>query len=151
MDQESSLRVFLDSNVIISGLYKKDSPPGQILRLFTKGDIKVVVSQHVLEEVIGTIKEKFPEIIFDLNTMLIRSKPDVVAAPGEQDVKRWGNKISIGDAEILAAAVLARPHYLITGDNHFLHNIALKQGLGFEIVSPVQFLEYYLIRQLNNA
>jgi predicted nucleic acid-binding protein len=58
---EPKPRVFLDSNVIFSGLYSPKGAPGIIPEHFIKGDISVVVSQQVLEEIIRTVKEKLPD------------------------------------------------------------------------------------------
>ena len=54
-------RVFLDSNVVFSGVHSPEGAPGIILEHFVKGSISVVVSQQVLEEVVRTIKAKLSQ------------------------------------------------------------------------------------------
>jgi hypothetical protein len=136
-------RVFLDSNVIFSGLYSPDGAPGVILEHFVKGNVAIVVSQQVLEEVIRTIKEKLPDVLTALRRLLVNTPPEVVADPKLRDIELWTKKLYLGDAAILAAAVAAQPDYFITGDRHFLDNQEIAENAGLKIVTPAQFLEVW--------
>jgi len=133
-------RVFLDSNVIFSGLYSPRGTPGAILEHFIRGNISVVVSQQVLEEVIRTLKEKLPEALPALKRLLVGVPPEVQADPTPKEIDRWAEKLHVADAAILAAAVAAQPDYFITGDKHFLENPGIAQETGLHIVTPSQFL-----------
>ena len=134
-------RVFLDSNVIFSGLYSSQGAPGTILEHFIKGNISVIVSQQVLEEVIRTIKEKFLEALPTLKRLMVSVPPEVAADPPLKEIKRWAKIIPVADIAILAAAVAAQPNYFITGDNHFIENPDLAKVAGLKIVTPAQFLK----------
>ena len=136
-------RVFLDSNVVFSGLYSPDGAPGVILEHFVKGNLRVVVSQQVLEEVIRTIKEKLPDVLTALRGLLVNTPPEVVADPKLPYIERWTEKLHLGDAAILAAAIVAQPDYFITGDRHFLDNQEIAENAGLKIVTPAQFLEVW--------
>ncbi len=135
------LRVFLDANVIFSGLYSSHGAPGAILELFIKGRINVVISQQVLEEVIRTIKEKLPGALPALKRLLVNAPPEVTADPSSEAIQYWANEINPADAAILAAAIAAKPDYFISGDNHFLANPAILEKAGLNIVAPAQFLK----------
>ncbi len=134
------MRVFLDTNVIFSGLYSSQGAPGAILRHFIEGHIRVVVSQQVLEEVIRTIKEKLPEALPALKRLLVNAPPEVGADPSSEAIQHWTKELHPADAAILAAAIAAKPDYFITGDNHFLENQTIKEKAGLNIVTPAQFL-----------
>lgn len=134
-------RVFLDSNVIFSGLYSPEGPPGIILEHFVRGSISVVVSQQVLEEVIRAVKKKLPNSLPALRRLLVNTPLEVAANPELSDIKRWAKKLPIGDAAILAAAIAAEPDYFITGDRHFIENPDIVKQTGLTIVMPVQFLK----------
>ena len=138
---KSKPRVFLDSNVIFSGLYSSKGAPGAILKHFVKGSISVVVSQQVLEEVIRTVKEKLPDSLPALRRLLVNTPPEVAADPELSDIKRWTKKLHLGDAAILAAAITAQPDYFITGDRHFIENPDIAKETGLTIVMPAQFLK----------
>ncbi len=134
-------RVFLDSNVIFSGLYSSDGAPGIILEHFIEGRIRVVVSQQVLEEVIRAVKEKLPEALPSLRTLLLNTPPEVVADPNLPDIERWTKKLHLGDAAILAAVISSQPDYFITGDRHFFDDQEIAETAGLKIVTPAEFLE----------
>jgi putative PIN family toxin of toxin-antitoxin system len=134
-------RVFLDTNVIFSGLYSSQRAPGAILEYFIEGRISVVVSQQVLEELIHTIKEKIPKALPALKRFLINAPPEVGADPSPEAIQRWAKKIHPADAAILAAAIEVKPDYFITGDHHFLENPDIIEKSGLNIVSPAQFLK----------
>ncbi len=138
---KSKPRVFLDSNVFFSGLYSPEGAPGIILEYFVKGNISVVVSQQVLEEVIRTVKEKLPDALPALRRLLVNTPPEVVADPQLPDIKRWIKKLHPGDAAILAAAIAAQPDYFITGDRHFIENPDIVKETGLTIIMPAQFLK----------
>ena len=137
---KSKPRVFLDSNVIFSGLYSPEGAPGIILEHFVKGSISVVVSQQVLEEVIRTVKEKLPDSLPALSRLLVNSPPEVAGDPKLPDTKLWTKKLHPGDAAILAAAINAQPDYFITGDRHFVENLDIVKETGLAIVTPAEFL-----------
>lgn len=134
-------RVFLDSNVIFSGLYSPEGAPGIILEHFVKGSISVVVSQQVLEEVVRTVKAKLPGALPALRRLLVSAPPEVVADPQRQESERWTNRLPLGDAAILAAAIGAQPDYFITGDKHFTDVPAIAEEARLLVVTPAQFLE----------
>ena len=133
-------RVFLDSNVVFSGLYSPEGAPGIILEHFVKGSIRVVVSQQVLEEVVRTIRSNLPGALPALRALLVSIPPEVVADPTPQDMKYWMKKLPLGDAAILAAAIGAQPDYFVTGDKHFAEDQSIAREAGLHIVSPADFL-----------
>ena len=139
---KSKPRVFLDSNVVFSGLYSSQGAPGTILEHFIRGNISVVVSQQVLEEVIRTTREKLPEALPALRRLLVNVPPEVAADPKPEAIERWTGRLSIGDAVILAAAIATKPDYFVTGDNHFIENPGIAEETGLHIVTPAQFLKF---------
>jgi len=134
-------RVFLDSNVIFSGLYSPEGAPGIILEHFVKGSVRVVVSQQVLEEVVRTVRAKLPDALPTLKRLLVSIPPEVMADPGREEIERWMKKLPLGDAAILAAAIGAQPDYFITGDKHLTQSPAIGDEAGLRIVIPAHFLE----------
>ena len=134
------MRIFLDSNVIISGIYSKAGPPGKILDLHTAGRIQIVVCKFVLEEVIRNIRVKRSKGIPALYAFLSNAPPTVAVDPGINEILLWAKYLSQEDAIILAAAIHARVDFFITGDKHF-HSAALKsQKLNLKILTPAEFI-----------
>lgn len=141
MQPEHKPRVFLDSNVIFSGIYSPQGPAGIILEHFINGKIDIVISQQVLEEEARTIKEKLPEALSALQTLLINSTPEIIKDPLFEDIARWFELINNEDASILAAAIAAQPDYLVTGDKHFFENRNIARQTELSIATPAQFLQ----------
>ena len=141
MQPRARPRVFLDSNVIFSGLYSAEGAPGIILRHFVEGRIRVVISQQVLEEVVRTIKEKLPEALPVLRKLLVSTPPEIRKDPTPGEVSYWTEVVQSEDAPILAAALAAQPDCLVTGDKHFLENPIIMEKSGLHIVTPAQFLK----------
>ncbi len=132
--------VFLDSNVIFSGLHSPGGAPGTILELMLDGRIEVVVSSQILEEVVRTFSKKLPQALPALREFLLNSPMSVVSDPEPGDCRRWTGALSTGDASIMAAAVRAESDFLVTGDSHFLKNDSLLKS-GLSICSPAQLLD----------
>ncbi|RJO62919.1 MAG: putative toxin-antitoxin system toxin component, PIN family [Dehalococcoidia bacterium] len=133
-------RVFLDTNVIFSGLYSHGGAPGVIIEAFVKGEIKAVISQQVLEELVRTVKEKLPVVIPVLKAMLVNSPPEIVPDPSAAEIKTWASLLEAGDAAILAAVISSRADYFVTGDNHFFENRDVIKKAGISILTPAQFI-----------
>jgi putative PIN family toxin of toxin-antitoxin system len=129
-------RIFLDSNVILSGLYSPRNAPGKILEYFIEGRIRVVISQQILEEIVRAVKNKLPGVLPLLNTLLVNSPPEIVADPETAEIRRWTGLIHPEDA-----AISAEPDYFITGDNDFLENPTISTESGLKIITPAQFLK----------
>ena len=140
-------RVFLDTNVIFSGLYSASGAPARIIDLYAEGRITVVVSQLVLDELVAALKAKRPAILPVLLDLLTSTLPEIVADPPSAEVARWLPVIhDSDDAPILAAAVAARPDALVTGNTrHFLDNPEVARQSGLRIMTPAQFMASTLL------
>ena len=94
-----------------------------------------------MDEVIRTIKEKLPEGLPALRKLLVNAPPEIRKDPTPEEIKRWSGLLDIGDAAILAVAVVAQPDYFVTGDRHFTENPEIAKEAGLNIVTPAQFIE----------
>ncbi|MDQ0285599.1 putative PIN family toxin of toxin-antitoxin system [Desulfofundulus luciae] len=135
------MRVVLDTNVIISGIFVPNGPPGMIVDFWAKGKLTVVISQSLLEEYlevllrpkfnkVGTINERqgILEQFLDLeNTVLV--SPDFQLNVIENDPD---------DNRVLECALEGGVQYIVSGDEHLL---ALKEFQGIIIVSPAEFVK----------
>ncbi|MDP2918665.1 MAG: putative toxin-antitoxin system toxin component, PIN family [Dehalococcoidia bacterium] len=143
MPAKPSPLVFLDTNVLFSGLYSPNGPSGRILKHYITGKIRIVVSQLVLEEVVRTIKEKLPVALPAFRILLLNSPPVIVKDPTAAEIARWSKVIDVADAAILASAVTIKPDYLVTGDKHFFANKATVKKARLKIVTPAQFVKEF--------
>ena len=140
MAASADLRIFLDSNVIISGIYSPDGPPARILSLHANAKLKIIVCQLIVEEVIRTLREKKPDALPALQLFLTNAPPEIIKNPPLKEVQRWTDLLHFEDAVILAAALSAEPDYFVTGDRHFHSQPSPAEKSGLHIVTPAQML-----------
>ena len=89
MKNNKKLKVFLDSNVFISGLYSEKGAPGQIINNYISGRIDVTISQKVLNEIIIVLNKKLPSVLNLLQNFLLTYPPEIVKDPSAEAVKKW--------------------------------------------------------------
>ena len=133
-------RVFLDTNVIISGLHSRDGAPAQILHLHSTGAIRAVVSQLVLEEAVRVARAKLPAIQHRLRDWLFAATPEVAAEPRDNDVVEVAAVVNFDDAPIVAAALAAGVDYFVTGDRRLLREFRVAQTT-ITVLTPRELVE----------
>ena len=140
MAEQPDHRIFVDSNVLISGMYSPEGTPAKILHLHTSGRVTIVISQLILTETVFTVREKKPAAISALNVFLTNSPPEIVKNPSIDQVKKWIEYLHFEDAVIFAAAISAEPEYFVTGDKHFHSTLSLPEKSGLRILTPAQLI-----------
>ena len=139
---KNDLRVVVDTNVLISGLFGiKDSPSSQILKAIRSQKIILVTSPVILEEVGEVInREKIVKLtkmapgerVEFIDKLIERSE----VTAGKQLLQEVGRDIK--DDKFLACAVETKADYIITGDQDLL---VLKAYEGIKIMTPREFLK----------
>jgi predicted nucleic acid-binding protein len=141
MTENPEHRIFIDSNVLISGIFSPKGAPARILNLHASGYLKIVVSQLILMETVLTLREKKPDAIPALNEFLTSCPPEIVMNPPIEQVNKWAAYLSFADAAVFAAAIAAESEYFVTGDRHFYSNASLAEKSGISIVTPAQLIK----------
>ena len=141
MVSEGSPRVFLDTNVLFSGLRTPGGNPHRILEAATAEDIRAVVSEGVLVELIRNIRRKAPGQIADLERLLTGTHLEVVPEPSARDTEPWSRAGLGSDAPVVAAAVLAEVDYFCTGDQRLLDKASLVGKAGLPVVTSGELVE----------
>ena len=112
------LRVVLDTNVLISAILF-GGKPRQILEIAIRGEIRLCLSEPILEELQGVLqRSKFdysPEMLQFILTELM----------GIADFVNPSETLNViledtDDNRILECAVEAKANYIISGDSHLL-------------------------------
>ena len=132
-------RVFLDTNVIFSGLYSDSGPPARTLRLHAQRLILIVISRQVLAELVRTLRRKLPAALPALRTFLLNAPPEVIPDPPHGAVATLQPSVNPMDAPIIAAALSSGAEFLVSGDLRFLREV---RGLNPQTrpVSPLELL-----------
>lgn len=142
----SDINLFLDSNVILSGLLSSPRGAGAPRILLDLLGLKVpllkgMTGQYNLEEIERDLKRRFPQLWPVYHEYLPKMNLQIIEVPPYEEVVPFLNLMSPKDAPVLASARMGGAHYLVTGD---------KKGFPRDVVSPIllatpsQFLEKIL-------
>ncbi|HEV2484126.1 MAG TPA: putative toxin-antitoxin system toxin component, PIN family [Terracidiphilus sp.] len=130
------LRVVLDTDVLVSGLAYPESVPGLILSGSQHGELGVVLSRYILDEMVRVLP-RLKRI--KLSPAEIRDLADsfmFIAEIVEPSGKLEKDRRDKADASALQTLRAAQADYLITGDKDLL---ALTER--YPIVTPAAFWE----------
>lgn len=130
-----TLRVVLDTNVLVSGLAYPGSTPGRIVAAWRHGALDVVLSRYILDELarvlprlnhrLGWQPNDFTDLIDILALTTDLVEPAALAGNTARDV---------ADLPVLGTFLAAQADCLITGDKDLL---ALADR--YAILSPAEF------------
>ncbi len=138
------LEVFLDTSAILAGLNSPNGAAGVILAACFAKQITPIISPGVIEEANRNIGLKFPLLVTAWQSFLLLP-PKVTKNPSIKQVHEAFEILPTSDAPILAAAIAAKPDFLITWNiRHFMRKEVLGT-VNFSILTPGDFLQY--IRQ----
>lgn len=134
-------RIVLDTSVLISFLLTRGSTISRILDRWESGDIEVVVSPGIIEELKRVAAEKRiagklkPGALDDLLQSL---QEGALLIPGQLELP--GATPDPGDDMVIACAVEGEASYIITRDPHLL---GLREYEGILILDPEQFVSFF--------
>ncbi|MCL5063488.1 MAG: PIN domain-containing protein [Firmicutes bacterium] len=141
-EESRDLRVFVDSNILISALISSTSVASQFLTLVLDAH-RLVLWDYGLTEMAQVIRRKFPKalpkwelFLVTLDFEMVHTPADlaIVAAPDIRDAK---------DRPILISALIAQPDAFVNGDQDF-HTLEIAEYL--TVYTPRQFLDCFGLR-----
>lgn len=119
----NAIKVMLDSNVILSAIYKTEGIPFEAYRKASKSPYSLVLSDQILVEIQRVCHRKFPQKLKLMHEFLIISKFNIVPLDINNQIIIDKAKIrDITDRPILQVARKAGVEIIVTGDNDFLDN-----------------------------
>ena len=130
-----TLRVVLDTNVLVSGIAYPSSIPGRILGAWRQGGLEVILSKYILDELARVLPRlnrrlnwqprDFTDYVDILSLQAELVEPEPVAGTKGRDA---------ADIPVLGTLLAAKADYLVTGDADLLALAA-----DYAIVSPAEF------------
>ena len=129
-----SLRVVLDTNVLVSGLAYPGSVPGRIVTAWRQGGLEVVLSRYILDEMarvlprLSRVKLSSAEIRDLVDSFMFLA--DIVEPSGSRDAQLRDD----ADQAVLQTFLASAASCLITGDKDLL---ALANA--YPILTPAEF------------
>ena len=127
------MKIVLDTNVFISGIFWKGTPR-KIVELWACRKIQTVITKSIFEEYIDVIKR------FDEGRTITRRWKAFVVENSQIIEEKMQIKIcrNPDDDKFLSCALLGEADYLVSGDDDLL---SLKTIGTTKIVNPAQFLK----------
>lgn len=135
-------RVFFDTSVILSGAISRVGTSHALLVLAEIGLVTAVVCPYVLEEVQRNIEHKLPGGADRFQQMKTSIHWEIVPDASDQAVAIWLPVIRAKDAPVLASAIQAAPHRLVTLDKQdFLKSAATLQTVHLNVTTPGELMQ----------
>lgn len=138
------LKVFLDSNVIISGLFSDKGSPRIVLDLLSL-DLPLLsgaTGEYNIVEIERNLLKKMPDVLPVYRRYLKILNLEIVPLPLSKDIKKLSGQIADKDIPVLASAINNNADFLVTGDKKDFEK--LKGKYPFKIMSPSEFLDIIL-------
>lgn len=136
-----TLRVVLDTNILISGIFWEGNYCSQIIYAWRAGKITLVSSQEIIQEFVETLRDfKIAieeDMIQEWRNMLIENS--IMAVPMEK-VNTVKNDES--DNKFFDAAVAGKARYVISQDKK--HILSIQQFRQIKTIHPEKFVKYIL-------
>jgi predicted nucleic acid-binding protein len=129
-------RIFIDSSVLFSAANSAKGHARDILLMGTRGEIKIVLSNYVLEETVRNLAQLRHPPLEELEQILTNAGVEIVEI-SKQLVLEAGELIVLKDAPIIAAAKFAKVDILISLDKkHILNRPELEEYINAPILTP---------------
>ncbi len=133
------VRVFLDSNVILSGLLSSKGSPKILLDLLSIEVplLKGMTGQYNLDEIERNLRQRFPDMLAIYREFLPKLYLEIMGVPSYSEIAPLLGRMSPKDLPVLVAARNGNSDYLITGDKKGFPRELLRPVIG---VTPTEFL-----------
>ncbi len=143
---KNELKVFLDSNVILSGLISDRGSPRIILDLLVLGlpFLSGATGEYNIIEIERNVKKKVPKLLPLYKKYVASLKLEIISLPSPKAVNRLSGCIADKDIPVLASAIKGKVDFLVTGDKKDFAKARAKDEYSFKIVSPTEFIEIIL-------
>lgn len=140
------VRVFLDSNVILSGLLSETRAPRTILDLITLKLPFLVGStgRYNLIEIERNLEKKMPGILSVYKRYLPKLNLNIIPLPRPEEVREFSGKIANKDVPVLVSAIRSKADFLVTGDKQHFQKLKSSGNYSFKIVTPSELIELIL-------
>ncbi len=134
-------RVFLDASVLFSASYSSRGASREIIRRGIRGELTVVVSRYVLEEVRRSLEAKAARAVDAYEEFVSLLSPEITPDASHAELKEAASYVNLKDAPVVAAAVRAEVEYLVTLERrHLMRDSVVGRRSGLNIVTPEQLL-----------
>lgn len=136
-------RVFLDSNVIISGLLSDKGAPRIILDLLCLNlpHLKGLTGRYNLLEVERNLHRKLPAALPVFHEYFPRLNLEITPLPTAEELEPWFGITADKDVPVIVSAIIGKVDFLVRGDHKDFGSLKTNKRLPFRIVTPGEFVD----------
>jgi predicted nucleic acid-binding protein len=140
------VRVFLDSNVILSGLLSERGAPRIILDLLSLRLPFLIglTGRYNLIEIERNLKNKMPSLLFLYKAYLPKLNLKVIPLPRPEDIRDFSGQIAEKDIPVLISAIRSKADFLVTGDKQHFGKMKELDKYPFHVLTPSEFIDSIL-------
>jgi predicted nucleic acid-binding protein len=140
------VRVFLDSNVILSGLLSEKGAPRILLDLVSLGLPFLIGStgRYNLTEIERNLKKKKPDLLSVYKIYLPKLNLKIIPLPRIEEVRGFSGRIAEKDIPVLLSAIQSKADYLVTGDKQHFGKMKGLDEYPIQVVTPSEFIDSIL-------
>lgn len=136
------IRVFFDASALFAAAYSATGASRSLLLAAARGELTLVISQDVLEEVERNLSRKAPRALPAYRLFIALVAPEIIADPAIDEVRAAAEHVPAKDAPIIAAVRKAAPDFFVTLDRrHLLGKPAVARFVGTPILTPAEALD----------
>ena len=140
------VRVFLDSNVILSGLLSERGAPRILLDLLSLGlpFLMGATGRYNLIEIERNLKNKMPSLLFLYKAYLPKLNLKVIPLPRPEDIRDFSGQIAEKDIPVLISAIRSKVDFMVTGDKQHFGKMKELDKYPFHVLTPSEFIDSIL-------
>jgi len=133
-------KIFLDSNIFITGLGSTTGASADILRLIQSANLEVFTSKLVVDEVGRNLAKKLPKYLPIYFKVLSETGINIYSNIRNinTQISNWISKHS--DVVIFSTAQKLKIDYFITLNRKHFYQKEVKKLANFKIITPAEFL-----------
>jgi len=140
------VRVFLDSNVILSGLLSDKGAPRILLDLLSIEPPFLIglTGRYNLVEMERNIKNKMPWILSVYKEYFPKLNLRIIPLPPKGELREYSGKIADKDIPALVSALRSKTDFLVTGDKQHFGKMKELDKYPICVVTPSEFIDSIL-------
>jgi len=141
-----TVRVFLDSNIILSGLLSDTGAPGIILDILSLNlpFLAGLTGRYNIIEIERNIKKKLPRAFPVYEEYFSKINLSIVPLPSADEIRKYAGHVIAKDVPVLVSAVKGKADFLLTGDKKHFQKLKSAGTYPFTVASRSEFLDAIL-------
>ncbi len=140
------VRIFLDSNVILSGLLSEKGAPRILLDLLNLKlpFLEASIGRYNLTEIERNLKNRMPGVWSVYKRYLPQLNLTVIPLPQSEELREFSGKIADKDIPVLVSAIQGKVDLLVTGDKKHFEKLKGIEKYHLKIVFPSELVDSIL-------